>query len=172
MASIDTIRDWFLTQRFNRDQTLFRKNKQIEGVFPSAIIHWLMWELEAEVHKMAGKDRTKVFDFSKIEFINRNLKEEEAKAFETWAKSENERLPDILGQIMVDDYKVSCNWDDRNQCYIATFTGKDTQRINDNKALSSRSDDWFEALAMNAYKHLVLFKGGKWEGETTKNNWG
>lgn len=121
---------------------------------------------------MAGKQKQKVFDFSKIEFVNRNLKEDEAKAFTTWAKNENERIPDHLGQIMVDDYKVSCTWDDRNQCYIATFTGKEDQRVNDNKALSSRSDDWFEALAMNAYKHLVLFKGGAWEGETTKNNWG
>ena len=121
---------------------------------------------------MANKTEKKYTNFNQVEFINRNLLEEEKKSFTTWAKAETERIPDLLGQIMVDDYKVSCTWNDQNQCYIATLTGKEDCKFNPHKALSARSDDWFEALAMVTFKHLILFRSGKWEGETTRNNWG
>lgn len=121
---------------------------------------------------MAGKNDKKYTNNYQTEFINRNLVEDEAKTFMAWFKTENERIADMLGQIMVNEYKVSCTWNDNNQCYIATFTGKEDNKHNPLKALSSRSDDWYEALAMTAFKHLILFKGGKWDGDTTKNNWG
>ena len=121
---------------------------------------------------MASKQRNTNNSWNKIEFINIRLDVEEGKQFRDWFKAQSEKIPDLLGQIMVDDHKISVTWDERNQCFIATFTGKEDQRHNDNKSLSSRSDDWYEALALNCYKHLVMCKNGKWEGETEKNNWG
>jgi hypothetical protein len=158
--------------RFDLDQWAFRKQRQVQGVFPEAMIHGALWRLEQLEHEMAGKQVKKYMDFGKVEFVNVTLNEAQKKEFLTWFKTEGERIADHLGQIMVDDYKVSCSWDDRNQCYIASFTGKEDQRVNEHKSMSSRSDDWYEALALNAYKHLVVFKGNTWDGETSKNNWG
>lgn len=172
MSNYAQATQWLYMLRFNRDQTLFRRNFQIEGVFAGALIFDALNKLSREAHIVAGKNEKKYTGFNQTEFVNRNLLEDEAKAFVAWFKTENERIPDMLGQIMVNEIKVSCTWNDANQCYIATFTGKEDHKYNPFKALSSRSDDWFEALAMTAYKHLILFRGGKWEGDTVKNNWG
>lgn len=140
--------------------------------YPTAAIAYLIAQLENKVLKMAGKSKGNVSQWVKPVFVNMTLNEEQKKIFTTWYKSEGERLSDFLGQVMVDDYKVSVNWDDNNQCFIASFTGKEDQRFNSNMVLSSRSDDWYEAIGLNLYKHLILCKSGKWDGETTKNNWG
>lgn len=158
--------------RYNVDQSLFNPPRQINGVFPNALIHGSLWRIEQAAYTMAEKTNKKYSGFNQTEFVNRNLLAHEAEEFGVWAKKETERIPDLIGQIMVEDYKISCTWNDTNQCYIATFTGKEDCKFNPYKALSSRSDDWFEALAMNAYKHLVIFNGKKWDGDTIKNNWG
>ena len=121
---------------------------------------------------MAGKKGGNQSNWNKIEFINVTLTEPQKKEFKTWAKENSPSLADDLGQVMVDDYRVSLVWDDNNQCFIATFTGKVEQTTNADKALSSRSDDWYEAMALTLYKHKVLFSGKAWTGDSTKNNWG
>ena len=132
----------------------------------------LFLEQESWVYAMAGKSRKNDARWGNTEFVNVTLTEPQRKEFKTWLTEKSETMPDEIGQLMVDDYKVSCNWDDNNQCFIATFTGKEDQSVNSAKALSSRSDDWYEALAINLFKHEVIFKRGKWSGETTRNNWG
>lgn len=132
----------------------------------------LLAHYESWVHKMANKKSSAQSNWSTIEFINQSLSEPQRKDFKSWYATEGERVPDLIGQAMVDDYRLSCSWDDNNQCFIATLTGKQDQRFNASKALSARSDDWLEAMALALYKHLVIFKGGQWSGETTRNNWG
>ena len=121
---------------------------------------------------MAKKSSSNQSNWNKIEFVNVTLTEPQKKEFKVWAKEHSNEVADDLGQLMVDEYRVSIVWDDNNQCFIATFTGKVDQSTNADKALSSRSDDWYEAIALNLYKHKVIFGGKQWNGETTKNNWG
>jgi hypothetical protein len=125
-----------------------------------------------DLHKMANKKSSAQSNWNKIEFINVTLTEPQKKEFKVWAKEQSPTIADELGQVMVDEYRLSLVWDDNNQCFIATFTGKQDQSTNADKALSSRSDDWYEALALTLYKHKVLFNGKTWNGESTKNNWG
>ena len=106
---------------------------------------------------MAGKQKSKGNRFGNTEFVNVTLDVEQRKEFKAWFTTIVDDLHDEIGQLMVDDYKVSCSWDDNNQCFIATFTGKPDQNYNSEKALSSRSDNWFEALGLNLFKHIVIF---------------
>jgi len=128
--------------------------------------------MEYNIHVANKTTHNNPANWNKIEFINVALSEPQKNEFKLWAKTHSQSLADDLGQVMVDKYRVSCVWDDGNQCFIATFTGKPEQSTNPERALSSRSDDWYEALALNLYKHHVIFKAGKWNGEITKNNWG
>jgi len=121
---------------------------------------------------MANKKGSPQSNWNKIEFINVTLTEPQKKEFKVWAKEQSASIADELGQVMVDEYRVSLVWDDSNQCFIATFTGKVDQSTNADKALSSRSDDWYEAIALTLFKHKVVFGGKAWNGETSKNNWG
>lgn len=122
--------------------------------------------------KANNKPQTQAQNWSKIEFVNRNLLTEEADNFKKWEKSISSESGTLISQVMLDEYKLSITYDDNNECFIATLTGKDDQRNNPNKALSARSDDWYEAIMLALYKHLVLFSGNKWAGATQKNNWG
>ena len=129
-------------------------------------------EYEGWVHAMAGKQNKKAPAWGAMEFINVTLTEQQKDEFKSWSKKQSASIADDIGQVMVDDYRLSCNWDDNNQCFIATLTGKEDQDFNSGKALSARSDDWYEAIALALYKHMVIFDGKKWTGEGTKNNWG
>ena len=121
---------------------------------------------------MAGKNRKTPNRFGDTKFVNVTLTQEQSKEFKAWYPAILDNLHDEIGQLMVDEYKVSCSWDDNHQCFIATFTGKQDQDFNSQKALSSRSDNWFEALGINLFKHVVLFGSKTWSGEEQKNNWG
>jgi len=131
-----------------------------------------LWMYAGDLYKMAGKKGSVQSNWNKIEFINVTLTEPQKKEFKVWAKEQSASIADELGQVMVDEYRVSLVWDDSNQCFIATFTGKVDQSTNADKALSSRSDDWYEAIALTLFKHKVIFGGKTWNGETSKNNWG
>jgi len=132
----------------------------------------MFYSLEGIICDMAKQSRGKAPRVFDIEFVNVTLNESQRKDFKAWYATSFESLADEIGQVMVDDYRVSCNWDDNNQCFIATFTGKTDNRANPSRALSSRADNWFEALGINLFKHTVLFKSGEWDGEGVKNNWG
>jgi len=132
----------------------------------------LMSYISRRAYAMAGKRATSFNGWGNTEFVNVSLNTEQTKDFKSWFPKQSETFTEVLGQVMVDDYKVSCNWDDNNQCFIATLTGKPNQSVNSGKALSARSDDWWEALALVLYKHLVIFKNSAWNGELTRNNWG
>lgn len=140
--------------------------------YPIATIAFELDRIEREAHKMASKNRTSAPPWNKTEFVNISLDVEEGKKFRLWFEAQGEKIADLLGEVVVDDYKISCSWDDTNQCFIGTFTGKEDQRFNAYKALSSRSDEWYEALSITLYKHLVMSKSGAWAGATQKNNWG
>lgn len=110
--------------------------------------------------------------WAEIEFVNARLDAEDREDFLSWYKHKDTNLTDMIAQAMVQQYKFSFTWDDSNQCYIVTITGKADNPVNASRSMSSRSDDWYEALAMTLYKHYVLSQARRWEGDTERNNWG
>lgn len=170
-----TIVDWRTWFQGHNSCSPNYKHHKLKGVTFRDFDHTsfgLLTHYESWVHKMANKKQSSGGNWNNTEFINLSLSEPQRKDFKNWYATEGERITDHIGQAMVDDYRLSCNWDDNNQCFIATLTGKPDQRHNASKALSSRSDDWLEAMALSMFKHLVIFKGATWSGESTKNNWG
>lgn len=107
-----------------------------------------------------------------IEFVNVTLDDQQKVAYDVWAKNPPTPIGDLVGQAMVNLYRVSMGWDDANQCFIATITGKKDAKFNASRSMSSRSDDWYEALALCMFKHYELFGAKTWNGGTQRNNWG
>lgn len=128
------------------------------------------WECAAMAN--AGKSKGSADNWSNIEFVNITLLVDERKAFDDWLVANDKRISAIIGDIMADDYRLSCSWDGSNECFIATLTGKKDQKYNANRSLSSRSDNWWEAIALTVYKHVELSHERKWSGASGKNNWG
>lgn len=110
--------------------------------------------------------------WQKVEFVNINLSKAEKTQFKSWYSENQATLPELLTRFIAAGYKLSIKWDNENDCFIATSTCSDETMENGGKALSSRSDDWLEAIALNLFKTDVLSENGVWEASGKGNSWG
>lgn len=110
--------------------------------------------------------------WQKVEFVNINLSKSEKTQFKAWYSENQAELPRLLTAFIAAGYKLSIKWDNENACFIATSTCIDESLNNSGKALSSRSDDWLEAIALNLFKTDVLSEDGTWESSGKGNSWG
>jgi hypothetical protein len=89
-------------------------------------------------------------------FLNLRLTEIEVTAFKEWYGSQGANLWVLFDDILTTSLKFSVGWDDANQCYIASFTGKLIPGQETRYATSARALTWEEATALLVYKHDVL----------------
>lgn len=111
-------------------------------------------------------------EYQKIEFVNINLSAQEKQHFKSWYHEHESEIPSLATAFIAQGYKLSLKYDGENECFIATSTCQDETMPNGGKALSSRSDDWIEALALNIYKTDVVSEDGTWESSGRSNSWG
>lgn len=110
--------------------------------------------------------------WAKVEFVNINLSKAEKTQFKSWYSENQAALPELMTRFIAAGYKLSLKWDNENDCFIATSTCTDETMENGGKALSSRSDDWLEAIALNLFKTDVISEDGVWEHSGKGNSWG
>lgn len=96
------------------------------------------------------------------EMISSKLTDAELLEFETWYAKQQPKLWNTLTDILLDGHKQGVSWDAYNDCFIASLTGRGDGVTNDGRCLTSRSQDWIEAVALNLYKHLVIYQKGLW----------
>lgn len=109
---------------------------------------------------------------SNIQFCNINLSAAEKKQFKSWFNEHQSEIPTYAAAMTAQGYKLSIKWDNEHECFIATITCTDESMTNGGKALSSRSSDWLEAIALNIFKTDVIAEDGVWESSQSGNNWG
>jgi hypothetical protein len=108
-----------------------------------------------------------------VDFVALRVSEEQKVAFQQWASDNEDDLPELLVNFVGDNYKVSLNLDARNDCYIASATGTDDNRINRAKCMTARSKNLMEALFLLLYKHYVMCEAGSWgDPVTSGTDWG
>lgn len=94
-------------------------------------------------------------------FINVRLTDEDKTAFAAWLK-ENEAsvMTDFL-ECVTKGFKFSLSYDPDGDFYLATFTAGGLKMIglNARACMTARAPDWFEAVALLMFKHVVLAKG-------------
>lgn len=120
---------------------------------------------------MANKGKSKKF-VSDIEFVNYKMDAAEKKAFKVWYVNSPEKYFTDLINLIATGYKSSVSYSDDLECFTHALTCQDETSPNYNKCLTSRSDDYWEAMAISMFKHLELSEGGIWVFESAKNNWG
>lgn len=120
----------------------------------------------------AKKRQDKKPQYNQVEFVNVSLTKKDKETFKTWYDARIAELPDMVAKFISEGYKISFRWDSDNECYICSATCIDESMENHNKCLTSRSDQWLEALALNLFKTDTLCKDGIWESTETGYNWG
>jgi len=129
-------------------------------------------QLEMDIMPPSKKQGRKATNFPEIEFVTVRLDKEQAGAFADWVHQDDESRSLDLAEFISAGHKTSITWDDYNSCFIVSSTCKDEGSDNFNKCLSSRSNDWYEAMMMNVYKANVLLAKGPWESDASTNSWG
>jgi hypothetical protein len=107
-----------------------------------------------------------------VEFVNIRLTVKQKETFKAWFLENESELPNLLAVFLTAGYKLSLKFDSEHNCYIASATCFDDSMENHNKCLSSRSQDWLEAMALNLYKTDVLSEDGVWESSAVGSDWG
>lgn len=118
---------------------------------------------------MPANKSQKFLDF---EFVNYKLTKDDKKQFDKWASDNADKLIPLVTQLFEAGYKLSISPDLDNLCYIATITSTKHSAHNKMSAMTSRSDDWTEAVMIGLYKHFVVFDGADWPKDADRDSWG
>lgn len=123
---------------------------------------------------MASKNSSKASNrsFTEISFVNIKITGKHKDAFSTWKEAKPQDVALDVASFMSNGHKTSITWDTSNNCWIVSATCKEDTSPNVNCCLSSRSDDWYEAMCMNVYKHKFIAKEGSWKDQEDDSNWG
>lgn len=105
-------------------------------------------------------------------FANVRLAESDKEAFSEWCEKKDRDFVEMQTRLLVEGWKLSIRADLENNCFIVSHTCGAEKHINANVCLTSRSEDWEEALWLNLYKILSLYDGKKLPTENARNNWG
>jgi len=109
------------------------------------------------------------FDY---EFASLRLNEGQKNHFKEWFSENAQAFEDLIASITLEGNKNSFSWDENNDCYIASLTCNNSKSPNHKCVMTSRAEDWFEALMMNVYKYIVVCDNGAWPRDKGRNNWG
>ena len=108
-------------------------------------------------------------------YIDLKISEDQRGVFNDWYLKPGSLWWDLLAECLADGLALSLKWDAENQCFVVTLTGAGISNSNERYALTARSSDATEAMALCVYKHSVLM-GGIWDSfmprTGTMRSWG
>lgn len=110
--------------------------------------------------------------FVPVVFVNFKMPKEHELLFAEWFQRKGEATALDIASFISEGNKIGITWDSNNNCWIVSATCKRPGHENENHCMTSRSDDWYEALAMCAYKDRVIAKSGSWSDQQENSNWG
>lgn len=105
-------------------------------------------------------------------FAHINISPELKKQFKAWFSESAEGFEELCAAFLLSGHKQSVSWNDHDDCYIASLTCNDSQDANYKLILTSRSDNWLEAILLNIFKASVCSAGEPWPRVGEHNKWG
>lgn len=130
---------------------------------------WYAWSIGVKDYIQVAKTPSKKFDMT---FVECKLNEKQAKDFQSKYQADSADALREFALLIGTGHKVSCTWDDENVCYIVSAMGREEDHVNFGKCLTARSDDLYEAMALLAYKHNVIYGGKSWVVDKRERSWG
>lgn len=110
--------------------------------------------------------------FRDWQFVTYSLPAASEKDFDNWVDKQEGDKWDAVREMGEEGYKLTFVLSDENNSWIMTAVWTKKCKHNENRSLSSYSDDMLEAALLTAYKHYVTAKGGDWDALVTKTRRG
>lgn len=125
-----------------------------------------------ELVLMARKNAAKNKSFTQFEFVRCELNADDKKRVPEFVKSYKNSYDDPLTEALQSGHKVSLSFNETNDSFIASMSGKPDECINANKCLTAHGKSPAMALWVVLYKHVELFQSGVWEGTADDEDFG
>lgn len=109
---------------------------------------------------------------SKFTFANQNIPASDKDKVKKWV---SDNLPDYLEyftNLCDSGYRLSVKYDLNNDCFVASATGFDCIKDNQNVILTARASNPVEATMILFYKHFVWFDADVWQVDDVMDTWG
>lgn len=111
-------------------------------------------------------------DWKNFEFANVKLTKPQQDEFHRWYEDNNKDIDEYVRQLVNSNHKITLSSDQSNDCVIASVTCKDELSPNYGYVLTSRSDNWLEALCLCVFKDTVVCVDIPWSEAGDTSNWG
>lgn len=141
--------------------------------------NWYLAQIETDILlmgvDMAAKSRKTVPNFNgafQTVFVDVRLAQQDKVQFEQFMQQGDDELGLLLAEFVSNGNKFSLTWDNDNSCFIASATCRDEGSVNLNHCISSRSQDWFEAVMLTVFKATVMLVDKAWSEVTSDRSWG
>jgi len=92
-------------------------------------------------------------------FINIRINDKQREDFHDWEAANAAHVAGYFEDHLSEGMKISFAYDDENQAFIVTYTGRLVNMVGMRYAVSSRAGTVTQAMALAAYKHEVLAEG-------------
>lgn len=112
------------------------------------------------------KPSRKAVNFRDMTFINFKMTADMKADFDAWYAAKGNGFINAVWETLQSSHKLGLSWDNENDCFIASMTGKEDS-MNPSKCLTMRSKDWIKALAACAYVHTVIYSAEVWDDSNT-----
>jgi len=102
---------------------------------------------------------------SDVIWVNYTLNEREKAQLEELTAASPDAMLGEMQKAALEGYRWTISHDSYAGCWAVTMYTRNEQDINHGLMMSSRSMDWFKALMMCVFKHVIIFEE-RWDGGT------
>ena len=120
----------------------------------------------------SASSRPNTNNWAETIFVNIKLTGKGKDQFTDWMNRKEPEIALDVAQFMSNGHKTSITWDSTNNCWIVSSTCKIQGSVNENHCMTSRSQEWYEAMCMNVFKSAVLCNNGAWSEQQESSDWG
>lgn len=107
-----------------------------------------------------------------FQFANVRLSKDDKAAFEQWATEHVPDAFDLLDAVVNSGVKASYSWSESVDAFSFSLTGMDERSANFHVVMTSKADNFQEALMLALYKHYVVCGEQDWPIDQQENSWG
>jgi hypothetical protein len=108
--------------------------------------------------KTAKKETPRI----EYEFVRGELTSDQKAAAKIWIDKHGSDLEILMGDVIASEHKISLSYDDYNDTFVASITGKPENAYNAGKILTGRGKTWYLAIMSALFKHHVIFDLKAW----------